>query len=372
MNTTPPKPPSARRQSLRRRMGCALALLLLGLGAIAGEVLLRALAPESAYTGHGMYVADPDLSYRLLPGHEHGDVAINSHGLRDPERPQEKPAGVKRVLVLGDSFTFGSGPLDPAHGFVRGLEARLGPEVQAINSGVPGWGTVQQAAWLERDGLAWEPDALVVAFFVGNDVWENQHPATKDVLNGELIERGEPKQHSWWRVTRNKSRLYRLFKELPSHVGDAFTGDSNQARWYHRIERTRMGVCSTVDAEAWEPGWTATREALAKVKALAGSRPCVLLVIPDEFQVDPALREAVAARWDLNLADYDWELPQRRLAALAEELGYTHLDLLEELRARTAAGEEQYLPFDSHWNQHGNALAAERLAELPALANLGG
>ncbi len=34
---------------------------------------------------------------------------INSLGLRDPERPHAKPEGIKRVVLLGDSVTWGWG-----------------------------------------------------------------------------------------------------------------------------------------------------------------------------------------------------------------------------------------------------------------------
>ena len=158
---------------------------------------------------------------------------------------------------------------------------------------------------------------MVVALFVGNDLWENLHPDSLGVAGGELVEKGEQKEHGWWRTTRNKSRLYRVFKRLPETVGDALSGDSTQARWYHRIERTRMAVCSTVAAEEWEPAWAATRAALAKVKALAGSRPCVLLVIPDEFQVEQELWERVAALQEDGV-ELDRDQPQRVLDAWFE------------------------------------------------------
>jgi hypothetical protein len=144
-------------------------------------------------------------------------------------------------------------------------------------------------------------------------------------------------------------------------------GDSTEARRYHKIERRRMGVCATGSQASWEPGWQITRERLARIKELAAPRPVVVFLIPDEFQVDPELRQAVLERYELDAADYDWEAPQRRLTALADELGLEWVDPLEPMRAAT---EPVYIPFDSHWNARGNRLGAELLAEAAAIAPL--
>ena len=55
----------------------------------------------------------PGLDYELRPNLEkfaqNALVRTNSHGMRDRERSIERPAGVFRIAVLGDSFTFGFG-----------------------------------------------------------------------------------------------------------------------------------------------------------------------------------------------------------------------------------------------------------------------
>ena len=224
MNATPP---SDRRRKLRRRMGCALLAGVLGVGAVAAELLLRAVAPE-AYTGKAMYLPDELLNYRLKPNLDVERVQTNSHGLRDPERPLTKPEGARRVLVLGDSFTFGSGPIDASDGFVRRLDAALGEGVQVINAGVPGYSTVQEANWLERDGLAWEPDAIVVAFFVGNDVWENLDPDTLTVgvdRRDFRMHNTPPRSHPLCRTGANRAamaRIVRMGHQAFKHIGHCF------------------------------------------------------------------------------------------------------------------------------------------------------
>ena len=55
------------------------------------------------------HITEPSdvLGYQLVPNLRDGSININSHGLRDRERKWEKPEGTRRILGIGDSFTFG-------------------------------------------------------------------------------------------------------------------------------------------------------------------------------------------------------------------------------------------------------------------------
>ncbi len=92
-------------------------------------------------------------------------VRTNGEGLRAPtsyRRP--KPAGVHRILLLGDSQTFGQG-VAYEHTFGRLLEreiARTGSEIEVINTGVDGYNTAQEAAHLLAYGMAYEPNCIVI------------------------------------------------------------------------------------------------------------------------------------------------------------------------------------------------------------------
>ena len=366
MTTSPPAPRPAGR--VRRAL---VVLVAVGTSLVAAEIAVRVFKPQAnTFTGHKMFVADPDIGYVMEPGHRFDSVQINSHGLRDVERDIAKPAGVRRVLMLGDSFAFGS-QIGMEDAFPHRLEVELGPGVQVINSGTPGYSTVQERAWLQKYGLAWQADAVVVAFYVGNDPWENLGLRRTVVYEGELwLQDNLP---SWWESQATRSHLFRLLRS-------AFTGtdiqggvDDPRARYFD-MERRRMPLYALPGqggGDDYEPGWRTARDELARIRDLVAPRPVVVLVIPDELQVDAALRQAVlAAAPPLDPSHYDFDMPQRRTAQICTELGLPLVDPMAELRRRTAAGERLYLEFDTHWNEAGNRLGGEMLAQVPALRAL--
>ena len=85
---------------------------------------------------------------------------INSHGWRDAERSFDKPAGVRRIVVLGDSFTFGVG-VDAVERYTDVLEKMAGSNLEVLNLGMNAVGPDQELLVLETDGLRYAPDFVV-------------------------------------------------------------------------------------------------------------------------------------------------------------------------------------------------------------------
>jgi lysophospholipase L1-like esterase len=105
----------------------------------------------------------PALVFELRPGWrgEH-----NADGRRDRSRARAKPAGVFRVIGVGDSNTYGHGVLAEQTFLAvaeRLLAART-PGVEVLNFGVPGYNTAMEAALLEQSVPEWSPDLAVVQF----------------------------------------------------------------------------------------------------------------------------------------------------------------------------------------------------------------
>lgn len=162
----------------------AFAILL---GCIAMEVALRVIFAHSLDFSMEMWkyavklkrpVANPDLSFAHAPNRSAFlmgvPVSINSEGLRDREFSLEKPPGVYRVMMLGDSTTFGWGVRqeDTAAKFLeRKLSAALPAGysgVEVMNAGVGNYDTVQEVTYYETIGWKYHPDLVVLVFFIND------------------------------------------------------------------------------------------------------------------------------------------------------------------------------------------------------------
>ena len=111
----------------------------------------------------------PNLNRYQSAGHP--PVTSNAQGWRaERDYVYERRAGVARLVVLGDSFTFGEQARDQDVWPVQ-LERQLdGTEV--LNLAVRGYGTDQQLRVLEEEGVLYRPDVVVLGFFV-EDVLRN-------------------------------------------------------------------------------------------------------------------------------------------------------------------------------------------------------
>ena len=128
-----------------------------------------------------VFKKDQQLFWRLRPDRtvtsrffEGRSYRINSMGLRgdDIARPKTK----KRILLLGNSCTFGWGVTDDQT-YGRQLEMFLQNEYEVVNAGVPGYSSLQGKRFLELELLDLQPD-IVTIMFAWNDHWaaSNQIP----------------------------------------------------------------------------------------------------------------------------------------------------------------------------------------------------
>lgn len=139
-------------------------------GATYGPYALRRLRPQTAFW-------HTSADGRWL-------FTTNAQGFRDArDWRYERTPGVRRVLVLGDSHTQGF-ECRQEQTFSAVLARTLGAEV--LNAGVSGFGTAEQLAFLEHEGLRYRPDVVVLAWFA-NDLDDNVKAGLFSVRDGVLV-----------------------------------------------------------------------------------------------------------------------------------------------------------------------------------------
>jgi hypothetical protein len=188
-----------------RRRALALAAIATAVAIALAELLLPLVLPNARI---GYYWAfDPLLGWSQVPGGksrteidgETVRIEFNGRGFHDVQHELARPAGVRRIVLVGDSFSEAV-QVNLEDAFFRLLEARLdaesGSDFEVVNLGVGDFGTAQECLAFEHLGLAYDPEILLVQIFPLNDVANNSlelfdtSGSDNDALRPYFVERG--------------------------------------------------------------------------------------------------------------------------------------------------------------------------------------
>jgi lysophospholipase L1-like esterase len=356
-------------RSLRKRIGVPLLLVALSTVVAVGiaEVALRLIRPQVFPTiPAGLFTDDPAGFRELTPRFRgtisraefSAPVGISEFGVRGPG-PRPRQPNTRRLLLMGDSQTFGFGVLDHETYAVRLQEllAAAYPEsdIQVVNAGVPGYGTVDHILWLRKHGQEVDPDLVVVQFLSVNDFKINRGSAHVRALldSGAAPAAGGalPKANQTTTLSgrivgaihslKRKSHVMTLISESLSYAG------------------MRLGLLGGVEA-MWGEDFTASDSAqtrsliaLLAAEAKAMGIPVVFLYTTGKAQViagdGSPLRSAAV------------------MASAASDAGVPWIDMTAELRKRPDR-QRLYFVRDGHWTAAGHRAVAEVLVQrLPSL-----
>lgn len=317
------------------------------------------------------------------------EFEINAQGLRDDAGlTVAKPAGIKRVLVLGDSFALGY-TVPREHAFADVLERRWkaeGRSIEVVNAGTEGWSTDQQVAWFLERGVAYAPD-VVLLFPYENDLYWNGQPKyyrfdkPRFTPEGELEKRALADPGSTGAVA-NSAIMGFLKVVLGSVLGgpserthSKATGPDGRVAWVPK-EFTPLLVDPPADvADCVQRTEGALRALQARCKELDAR--LAVVPIPSKSAIDAEEREHFR-KWKRGLNGLDdsaWspDKPVDLFLELARKLGIDAVDPRPALRA-AAAEHKLYFPkaVEWHFNTAGNqAFAAVVHDELDELGELG-
>ncbi len=322
-----------------------LAALIIGItaGLVMAELLTLALglAPEVVPVERGRY----KLSENLILGYEPRPMtftgetddftqftgASNDLGFRDVTHTPQKPPGITRILVLGDSIAAGVYIDDYSRIFPARLQQILDPDVttvEVINFGVSGYNTRQEVEILRTKGLQFQPDIVLVAYCL-NDRFRVDRIILKGLHEAERsqspINRYGIHRYFVW------SSLYRLIRF--------------RVMWEDPLDfqLDQMDQMDFLGNDTVEDSF----KDLKKIADTHGFKVMITL-FPNFRQLDP----------------YLYSEEHTKIRQFAENSGFLFLDLLPGYRKYRKSSDNE-LNYDFiHPNQIGHDLAAEFIAEF--------
>jgi carbamoyltransferase len=317
---------------------------------------------------------DPLVGWRLIPNSRarlasiefDTTISVNPQGLRmsrDIEFRTE--SNRRRILVFGNSFTFGHG-VEATDRFTEGIESIV-DGVEVVNFGISATGTDQHYLLYHEYGARFDADLVVLCYLV-NHIQRNtmryisgRFKPRFELIDGDLelinvpvptgptpdrLEdrtgpalRGTGIPIPFKRFLRQHSEFYKFVRD---RIGNSV----------HRFLQTNPNPFPEYrfDSEAWRITDALFEKFSREVKDDGKEFLLVILPVPEFLYVD-----------HLN------NRPFEMLVDSGARHGFPVLNLLPKLKNSAAdSGQRLYYETDSHWNPEGHAAAAKIIAAFLA------
>lgn len=376
------------------------------------ELIIRKLYPQNTYniakTGVVSVFKKSDFlpfelqsnskSHHIAPTHEfQNDITTNRLGYRGYEFTPKKPADTYRILMLGDSTTFGIGSNDDQTFSIQ-LEKLLkeqGKKAEVINAGFSsGLSPDTYYVYLKEKGLKLQPNIVFVNLFLGNDItdlFENDWPKIDgQSLPLKVISRERQIDNQGRLVFRQMDWKYRIPVLRDMHVGILLLNVIEQKS--PQLEKVIRAVVNAPDlleditqsekdqclyfnqcSDRFEQQWQKLALLFTGFKKISDESgvPIVITLMPPVFQLT-ARPESEEADNNLSVViprgdEINQNYPQKRLIAQLDQLQLSYFDLLKALRENLnpQIANDYVYKDDGHFTPTGNlAIAAAYLRYL--------
>ena len=352
--------------------------LLLATSALAGLVLettLRARTP----TGSNWAQYDPLVGWdhkrnytgRFRTSEFDTVIRTNDQGLRESrEFPLRTEAF--RIAVVGDSFTWGHG-VDEHQRFTNLLDDRLGPGTEVINFAVAGFGTDQHLLKIHKDVLRFNPDLLIVAFYL-NDLIEVQLEANPfgvpkpryELEDGALRLVNLPPPYldlDEWSGTKTETTGFFLWRQVVRPVLVAGTEKTPEPPTVHSFSRFPITLLRTGKdgARTLSTGFALNELLYGRIMEVASRNGMRTLVVEVPFKEYFIPDDRLQAEFGLRRHQVPFQASQEFLQRLSQSAGFAYWSLYDDFARE--GGEDNFYREDRHLNARGHALLARLLAD---------
>ncbi len=368
-----------------------LLLVSLSLSLIGAEMLVRTIYPDQAAKDEHNNLFCYDAYYgwefcrvsvgRVVTQDYNHLVKTDSKGQRyfgdiDPKK--------KNIVVLGDSFTSNLGIEKTSDVFTEILERRL-RNYNVINLGVNGYGTTQEYLKWKRLGIKYNPDIVILMFYVRNDFYDNvglldwirgyERPLfiRKEgelILTNIPVPRKPDPSVSIRKMLVLKFRLAALTQEAlrKTTVGQWLkrktrNQDIEQTKWRSFVNTPPEVLLASQDDRIKE-AYVITCDILAMFSAELREKEVefYVFVVPSIFQVRDDYFQKIER---FGLSQIDRFKSSELLLECGEEKEVRVIDLAPYLVAAEKNHAQPYLyyPQEHHWTVVGNNFVADYIYE---------
>ncbi len=331
------------------------------------------------------------------------DTSTNNLGYRGYDFNLEKDSSRKRILIEGDSFTFGFGVKDDET-FSNLLEQKLAStnklsefnNAQVINAGYAGgFGPDAYYMHLKNEGLDLKPDLVIFSVFIyndlldiGDDIWSGtgnygqpQKIKSKKIVvdNGYLLPINTPfiykiplirESHLLVMLSNGLIHLFSNFNNIkdrivftffkPSFLSGDATDDNLPGRYYSFC--IYKNECHRIVMHLFDDFISVLKASqdLINQKIGVDKTRFLVVLIPADFQLYqdlvPKYQKYMDIPSDLNKESDPY--PQKLLKQRLTQENISYLDLFSIFKTDRR---RLYYDQDGHWNSQGHAVAAEAI-----------
>ena len=285
-------------------------------------------------------------------------IKINSKGLRDFDYSYTKPNNTYRIVILGDSVTYGW-PGKMMDSWPKQLESLLNnnsnnssKKFEVINMGTSGYDILQEVELLKTKGLKYNPDVIIFGYTMN------------DPISFFMIQRMFPRNTI---IEREKEILNKINAPFYCHIRNTIFNSAIGSRlnynffrvFYNqylfiypksetmkdvRLIENNPNFYFTIHTD--KCSWNRISFAFKEIKELSYNKTVIITIFP------------------VNFIGYDWEeYPIRdihqKLIEESERNDFLTIDLLDFLKKYSQEELRTDFPMDSlHYNKKGNNIFA--------------
>ncbi|RJQ31201.1 SGNH/GDSL hydrolase family protein [Candidatus Parcubacteria bacterium] len=350
--------------------------LLMAIGIIAAFLMAEAAIRISGYAWYdyriidkatGLLILKPSGDFKIKKSCFEHEIKTNQLGFHSKYYDENKPDGVFRIAVLGDSFTEGlQVPLEKTFSYL--LEQKLNNDAvkrkyEVMSFGIAGSGAYQHISYYKTYVKKFNPDLVIKTFVSWNDILDDAMSSDEPPIfneSGRLIStftRYSDKQQQ--RPTTELKKLMRrsavimtLYKKL-SEIKSKTVLINENLPLHQQIFLKNY-------PEEWQKGWEIEKKLLLNLNNDINEDGFQFLLV--SLVEGARVEDAGLTAFENSFSGYEYDLekPERLLEEFSAAEKISYLPLLSIFKYNMEKTPQRISTVcDGHWNETGHEWAAQ-------------